>query len=74
VLTPTDFGSLKEVQQRLRLYEALSNRQPPPFEWQVTRVKLEAFLPRLHAHAAPGSSAAAPHAPTASEQRQLLAA
>src|SRR5262249_3011384 len=32
VLTPNDFASLEDVEQRLRLYEALSNRQPRPFE------------------------------------------
>jgi hypothetical protein len=74
VLTPNDFGSLEEVEQRLRLYEALSNSQPHPFKWKFTRVKLEEFLTRLHAHEAIGSSAAAPQAPTASNQRQLLAA
>jgi hypothetical protein len=36
VLTPNDFASLEDVAQRLRLYEALSNRQPRPFEWQLT--------------------------------------
>lgn len=74
VLTPNDFGNLEEVEQRLRLYEALSNSQPHPFEWKFTRVKLEEFLIRLHAHEAIGSSSAAPQAPTDSDQRQLLAA
>jgi hypothetical protein len=27
VLTPSDFASLEEVEQRLRLYEELSNRE-----------------------------------------------
>lgn len=74
VLTPNDFGSREEVEQRLRLYEALSNRQPHPFEWQFTRGKLEEFLPRLHAHEAIGSSAAAPQAPPDSAPHQLLTA
>jgi hypothetical protein len=74
VLTPNDFGSLEEVEQRLRLYEALSNSQPHPFEWKFTRVKLEEFLTRLHAQEAIGSSSAAPQVPTDSDQRHLLAA
>jgi hypothetical protein len=34
VLTPNDFASLEEVEQRLRLYEELSNREPRPFDWR----------------------------------------
>jgi len=52
VLTPNDFTSLEAVEQRLRLYETLSNQQPRPFAWQFTRAKLEAFLQRLEAHGA----------------------
>jgi len=50
VLTPNDFASLEDVEQRLRLYEALSNRQPRPFEWKFTRAKLTEFLKRLKTH------------------------
>ena len=50
VLTPNDFASLEDVEQRLRLYEDLSNRQPRPFEWKFTRAKLTEFLKRLEAH------------------------
>lgn len=50
VLTPNDFAGLEEVEQRLRLYEELSNRQPRPFEWKFTRAKLAEFLKRLEAH------------------------
>jgi hypothetical protein len=74
VLTPHDFSTLEEVAQRLRLYEALSNRQPHPFAWTFPRVKLEEFLTRLHAHEALGSSPAALQAPTDSDQCQLLPA
>jgi DDE superfamily endonuclease len=49
VLTPNDFGSLDEVEQRLSLYEELSNQQPKPFEWVFTREKLTDFLSRLEA-------------------------
>jgi hypothetical protein len=74
VLTPNDFGSLEEVAQRLRLYEALSNSQPHPFAWQFTHAKFMELLPRLHAYEAIGSSSAAPQAPMDSDQRHLLAA
>src|SRR5262249_18261567 len=50
VLTPHDFASLKDVEQRLHLYEALSNRQPRPFAWKFTHAKLTEFLKRLKAH------------------------
>ena len=50
VLTPNDFASLEAVEQRLRLYEALSNQQPCPFAWKFTRAKLAEFLKRLEAH------------------------
>jgi hypothetical protein len=49
VLTPNDFASLAEVEERLRLYEALSNRQPRPFDWRFDRQKLTEFLQRLEA-------------------------
>ena len=44
VLTPNDFASLEEVEQRLRLYEELSNREPRPFEWKFDRAALHKFL------------------------------
>jgi DDE superfamily endonuclease len=47
VLTPNDFASLTEVEQRLRLYEELSNRRPRPFAWQFTRGKLIELLHKL---------------------------
>ncbi len=37
------------VEERLRLYEALSNRQPCPFKWKFDRQKLAEFLQRLEA-------------------------
>src|SRR5271157_3482287 len=49
VLTPNDFASLEEVEQRLRLYEELSNREPCPFDWQFDRAALQDFLERLEA-------------------------
>jgi hypothetical protein len=74
VLTPNAFASLEEGAQRLRLYAALSNSQPHPFEWKFTHAKLMELLTRRHAYEAPGSSSAAPQAPMDSDQRQLLAA
>ena len=35
VLTPNDFASLDEVEQRPRLYEELTNREPRPFDWKI---------------------------------------
>jgi hypothetical protein len=49
VLTPNDFASVEEVEQRLRLYEKLSNREPRPFDWRFDRAALQAFLERLDA-------------------------
>jgi hypothetical protein len=49
VLTPNDFASLEEVEQRLRLYEELSNREPRRFDWKFDRAALLEFLERLEA-------------------------
>jgi hypothetical protein len=74
VLTPNDFASLEEVEQRLRLYEALSNQRPCPFVWKFTRAKLAEFLKRLEAHGAMlAHSQAVPELPD-TEQGELLAA
>lgn len=68
VLTPNDFASLAEIEQRLHLYEELSNREPRPFAWTFTRAKLIDLLHRLeqkqavdqrfHGNVAPGGVAA----------------
>jgi hypothetical protein len=52
VLTPNDFASLEEVEQRLRLYEELTNREPRPFDWRFDRAALQAFLRKLEAKGA----------------------
>jgi DDE superfamily endonuclease len=57
VLTPNDFASLEEVEQRLRLYEELSNREPRPFNWKFDRAALQEFLKKLEAKRALVSSA-----------------
>jgi hypothetical protein len=49
VLTPNDFASLEELEERLRLYEELSNREPRPFEWRFDRAALRTFLAKLEA-------------------------
>jgi hypothetical protein len=74
VLTPNDFASLAEVEQRLHLYEELSNQRPHPFEWKFTRVKLVEFLNRLPAPETMRSPSDAPQTPADSDQRELLAA
>jgi hypothetical protein len=47
VLTPNDFADLKEIEQRLHLYEELTNENPRPFNWKFDRAKLSQFLDRL---------------------------
>jgi hypothetical protein len=47
VLTPNDFTDLAQVEQRLRLYEELTNKKPTPFQWKFDRAKLSRFLDRL---------------------------
>jgi hypothetical protein len=47
VLTPNDFASLDEIEERLRFYETLTNGEPRPFQWKFDRDKLAAFLERL---------------------------
>jgi hypothetical protein len=74
VLMPNDFASLGEVEQRLRLYEELSNRQPHPFEWKFTRTKLMEFLDRLQAHEATRKPYAAIPESLDSNHCELLAA
>jgi hypothetical protein len=49
LLTPNDFASLAELEQRLHLYEELSNQNPRPFAWKFDRAKLTEFLGRLEA-------------------------
>jgi hypothetical protein len=49
VLTPNDFASLEEVEQRLRLYEELTSREPRPFAWKFDRAALQTFLTKLEA-------------------------
>jgi hypothetical protein len=48
VLTPNDFADLGSLEQRLKLYEELTNRDPRPFDWRFDRRKLLEFLRRLN--------------------------
>ena len=48
-MTPNDFTSLDEVEQRLRLYEELANCEPRPFDWKFDRAALRTFLTKLEA-------------------------
>ena len=56
VLTPNDFASLEEVEQRLLLYQELTNQKPRPFNWKFDPAKLAEFLARLEARRAAQSS------------------
>jgi hypothetical protein len=74
VLTPNDFASVAEVEQRLRLSEALSNQQPRPFAWKFTRAKLAEFLKRLEAHGVMTDQCQAGPEISDTDQDELLAA
>jgi hypothetical protein len=52
VLTPNDFSSLADVEQRLAGLERLYNEIAEPFASNLTREKLHAWLARLSAHEA----------------------
>ncbi len=69
VLTPNDFATLAEVEQRLHLYEELTNREPQPFDWKFDRAALLRFLQRLEAKIA----TTACHTPPAESNSQMLA-
>ena len=49
VLTPNDFHSLDAAEQRIMLYEVLTNQSPRPFAWKFDRAKLADYLQRLEA-------------------------
>jgi hypothetical protein len=50
VLTPNDYPNLQVLEQRLGLYEELTNRTPKPFDWKFTRKKLYRWLKRSKPH------------------------
>ena len=49
-LTPNDFGSLAELEQRLRGYGRHWRTIAEPFEWSFTRQDLERVLAKIAAH------------------------
>lgn len=50
VLTPNDFASLAEVQDRLLRFQEHYEQIAAPFEWTFTRADLNALLDRFQAH------------------------
>ena len=54
-LTPNDFTSLAEVEERLLRFQEHYEQIATPFEWKFTRADLDALLKRLQNHA-PASS------------------
>jgi len=49
VLTPNDFSSLQEVQQRLLSFQSHYERSASPFNWTFTRRDLHALLAKIAA-------------------------
>jgi hypothetical protein len=47
VLTPNDFRSLSEIEERLLGFAEYFMRHAKPFDWKFNRVKLKEFLTRL---------------------------
>ena len=50
VLTPNDFASLEEVEDRLLRFQEHYEQIAAPFEWKFTRADLDAFLERCQSH------------------------
>jgi hypothetical protein len=48
VLTPNDFNSLREVEERLLAFETRYEQAAQPFEWKFTRADLSELMSRLH--------------------------
>ena len=47
VLTPNDFGSLQEVNQRLLAFQDLYEQAAKPFDWKFTRADLQDLMNKL---------------------------
>lgn len=58
VLTPNDYPDLQVLEQRLGLYEELTNRTPKAFDWKFTRQKLYLWLKRAKPHFSKAAKAA----------------
>ncbi len=52
VVTPNDFTDLKEIRDRLAVFEARYNTVAEPFAWTFGRDDLDKLLARIDAHAA----------------------
>lgn len=50
-LTPNDFQSLDDVQDRLLAFQAHYERIARPFEWRFTKDDLAALIRKLDGHA-----------------------
>lgn len=50
VLTPNDFASLIELEDRILRFEVYCQREAKPFQWKFTRQKLQSPLDRLDLH------------------------
>ena len=48
VLTPNDFASLEEVEQRLMAFQSLYEQVAAPFEWKFTRADLHELMAKLN--------------------------
>jgi hypothetical protein len=48
VLTPNDFESLADVEERLESFAQLHNAHPQPFNWQFDRQQLRDYMTRLN--------------------------
>jgi hypothetical protein len=47
VLTPNDFDSLAQLQERLRAFQTHYERSASPFQWAFTRKDLQALLAKI---------------------------
>jgi hypothetical protein len=52
VLTPNDFASLADVEDRLLRFQQHYEQIAAPFEWKFTRADLDALLARVQTHEA----------------------
>jgi hypothetical protein len=58
VLTPNDFSSLEEVQDRLLRFQAYYQTIATPFEWKFTRADLDEMMNKMKPAAIPVCPAA----------------
>jgi len=59
LLTPNDFGSLRQLAESIQLFERHYESVAKPFEWKFTRRDLNQFLHRLQSHHQPHTALAA---------------